>query len=79
MEDVKITAVKGFLNGNVYAKKGTTLQVSEIRARDLEANGLAVRGEKKAPEPQNKMAAPPANKSKAGSGKQLGQPSGDQA
>lgn len=72
MDDVKVTTVKGFLNGNEYAKKGTALTVPELRARELEGNKLVVRDQKKAPDTQNKMAATPDNKvasTKAGKAK----------
>jgi hypothetical protein len=61
MENVKVTAVKGFLNGNEYVPRRRSISVGELRARELEAGGLVVR-EKKAPEPKNKMDGEPQNK-----------------
>ncbi|NYT76548.1 hypothetical protein H0A71_06055 [Alcaligenaceae bacterium] len=63
MSDVQVLVERGFLNGLEYAKRGTEITVSEIRARDLESNGLVSR--KMADKPKNKMAAKPNNKSKA--------------
>lgn len=62
MESVKIVTTKGFLNGSEYVRRGSEIEVSEMRARELQANGLVSR--KMAAEPQNKMAEKTANKSK---------------
>ena len=61
-DKVTIIAVKAFLNGMTYAKRGQKLEVTETRARDLERNGLVSRAEKAAQEPQNKKAPEPENK-----------------
>ena len=65
MEDVKVSVVKGFLNGSQYVTRRQTITVSELRARELEANGLVAREEKKAPAPSNKMEKEPQNKAKS--------------
>lgn len=61
MNDVKVTTVKGFNNGGQYVGRGRQITVSELRARELEANGLVARA-KQAPEPSNKMAPEAENK-----------------
>jgi hypothetical protein len=62
MDKVKVTTVKGFDNEGQYAKRNSVIHVTEQRARELEANGLVVRGQKAAPEPSNKMKPAPENK-----------------
>lgn len=56
MQEVKVTTLKGFLNGDQYVGRGRAINVSELRARELEANGLITRKpvqveNKKAPDP----------------------------
>ncbi|ARP89819.1 hypothetical protein CAL14_05550 [Bordetella genomosp. 9] len=65
MEDVKVITVKGFLNGGQYVRRGQIITVPELRARELEGNGLVARETKKAPDAANKMAKEPQNKAKA--------------
>ncbi|WPQ35109.1 hypothetical protein [Achromobacter xylosoxidans] len=56
-------ALKGFLNGSEYQRRGRPIEVSGERARELLRLGLiAEAGEKAAQEPQNKMNPPPENK-----------------
>lgn len=56
-------ALKGFLNGDEYQKRGRPIDVSGERARELQRLGLiAPTGEKAAPAPQNKMNPAPINK-----------------
>lgn len=63
MTDITVKTRKGFLNEGVYAKRGTEITVSEIRAKDLLRNGLIEEFEmKSAPAPENKKAPEPANK-----------------
>lgn len=63
MPEVKVKTIKGFLNGGIYAKRGTEITVDELRARDLLRNGLIEEYDvKKAEEPENKKAQEPANK-----------------
>lgn len=63
MPDVKVKTIKGFNNGDVYAKRNTEITVDEQRARDLLRNGLIEEFDvKKAEEPENKKAPEPANK-----------------
>lgn len=66
MDKVTVMTLKGFINEGQYVSFGEVIEVSEMRARDLEANGLVSRSEKKAPEPQNKMQPTPSTKGKAG-------------
>lgn len=61
MATIKVTTLKGFLNGAKYVGRGKEIDVSETRARNLEANKLVTR---KAPDPKNKQAPKPTNKSK---------------
>lgn len=63
---VNLKTLKGFNNEGVYAKRGSTIQASELRAQQLERNGLVERlHEKVAAEPENKAKQKPENKSKA--------------
>lgn len=63
MPEVNVKTIKGFNNGGVYAKRGSTISVDEQRARDLLLNGLIEDYDvKKAAEPENKKAPEPANK-----------------
>lgn len=63
MNEIKVKTRKGFLNAGVYAKRGTEITVSEIRAKELLRNGLIEEFEmKSAPTPENKKAPEPANK-----------------
>lgn len=63
MSEVKVKTIKGFINGGVYAKRGTEITVEESRARDLLRNGLIEEYDvKKAEVPENKKAPEPANK-----------------
>lgn len=62
---VTVKTIKAFNNGRQYVAKNCLIEVEEIRARELEANGLVERfTAKKAPEPENKMAKEPKNKQK---------------
>lgn len=61
-DEVKVTTLKGFDNQGQYVGRGRVIKVAELRARELERNGLVTREEKKAPEPQNKKAPEPKNK-----------------
>lgn len=40
---IKVTTLKGFYNGDNYARAGSVIEVSESRAKDLELNGLIAR------------------------------------
>ena len=60
-DEVKVTTLKGFNNGDEYARRKTVITVSEQRARELERNGLVARA-KKAEEPSNKKAPEAKNK-----------------
>lgn len=63
MPDIKVTTIKGFLNGDAYAKRNSEITVSELRAQDLLRNGLIEDyRETSAPPLQNKMATDPDNK-----------------
>ncbi|HEY4529378.1 MAG TPA: hypothetical protein VIG97_03465 [Luteimonas sp.] len=64
-DNVKVTTLKGFNNGDEYAPRNTVITVTEQRARELERNGLVTREEKRAPEPKNKKAPEPKNKAAA--------------
>jgi hypothetical protein len=63
----KVKALKSF-NGRPeeggYVKRGATLEIDAKRAAELTANGLVheIPAEKKAPQPENKMAPKAANK-----------------
>lgn len=63
-ENITVRTLKGFNNGGTYARRGSEITVSELRARELERNGLITRelAAKAAPEPQNKKAPEPRNK-----------------
>lgn len=61
MSTITVVTTKGFLNGDRYVGRGQSIKVDEMRARALEANGLITR---EAPDPKNKQAPKPANKSK---------------
>ncbi|WP_308582518.1 hypothetical protein [uncultured Pseudomonas sp.] len=71
MPEIQLKTKKGFLNGQAYAKRGSTITADEFRAAELHRLGLvedyevkAETGENKsAPEPENKMAQEPKNKS----------------
>lgn len=65
-DTVKVRTLKGFNDGHRYVRRGTELEVSETRARELERNGLVTREAKKAAEPANKKAPEPKNKAAAG-------------
>ncbi|SCZ14272.1 hypothetical protein [Pseudomonas sp. NFACC37-1] len=71
MPEIQLTTKKGFLDGHVYAKRGSTITADEFRAAELHRLGLvedysvsaAPEPEnKKAPEPQSKPAGKPKNK-----------------
>lgn len=61
-DEVKVTTLKGFDNHGQYVGRGREIKVTELRARELERNGLVTREAKKAAEPQNKKAPEPKNK-----------------
>jgi len=63
-DQLTVVALKGFDNGGTYVKRGTEITVSELRARELERNGLISRDAKRAQVTQNKMAPKAANKGK---------------
>jgi hypothetical protein len=68
---IKVTTLKGFYNGDNYARAGSVIEVSESRAKELELNGLIRRAPtatepspepKAAPTPKNKKNPEPDNK-----------------
>lgn len=64
MPEIQLTTKKGFLDGHVYAKRGSTITADEFRAKDLHRLGLVEDYEvKEAEEPENKEAPVPDNKS----------------
>ena len=74
MPEIQLKTKKGFLNGHVYAKRGSTITADELRAADLHRLGLVEDYEvkeaenaenKKAPEAENKAAPKPDTKKKA--------------
>ncbi|QXH96110.1 hypothetical protein HU749_006905 [Pseudomonas ogarae] len=63
MPEIQLTTKKGFLDGHVYAKRGSTITADEFRAAELHRLGLVEDyGEKAAAEPENKKAPEPKNK-----------------
>lgn len=57
MAEVEVKTLKGFNNQGSYAKRGATIVVDELRARELLRNGLIEEYEmKQAPAPENKAA-----------------------
>ncbi|HDY5025905.1 hypothetical protein [Pseudomonas aeruginosa] len=63
MPELEVKTLKGFINQGSYVKRGSTITVDELRARELRANGLIEGCERKqAPAPENKAA--PAQKQK---------------
>ncbi|MCY1522019.1 hypothetical protein D9M68_568630 [compost metagenome] len=67
MTDVSVKTKAGFINQGVYAKRGSTIVVSEERAKELLRGGLIedFAGEKAAPPPENKPAPKPRTKAPA--------------
>lgn len=64
MPEIQLTTKKGFLDGHVYAKRGSTITADEFRAKDLHRLGLVEDYEvKEAEGPENKEAPVPDNKS----------------
>lgn len=64
MPEIQLKTKKGFLDGHVYAKRGSTITADEFRAKDLHRLGLVEDYEvKEAEEPENKEAPVPDNKS----------------
>ncbi|MFV3415321.1 hypothetical protein ACNFH8_23905 [Pseudomonas sp. NY15436] len=63
MADIEVRTLKGFINQGSYAKRGSTITVDELRARELRANGLIEEYDmKQAPTPDNKAAPAPRQK-----------------
>lgn len=57
MADIEVRTLKGFNNQGSYAKRGSTITVDELRARELLRNGLIEEYDmKQAPTPENKAA-----------------------
>jgi len=70
MSTITVVTTKGFLNGARYVGRGQSIEVDEMRARVLEANGLITRNTsgpayKVVSKPKNKMDISPANKAGA--------------
>jgi hypothetical protein len=64
MPEIQLKTKKGFLDGHVYAKRGSTIIADEFRAKDLHRLGLVDDYEvKEAEDPENKEAPVPDNKS----------------
>lgn len=64
MPEIQLKTKKGFLDGHVYAKRGSTITADEFRAKDLHRLGLVEDYEvKEAEGPENKEAPVPDNKS----------------
>ena len=64
MTDIQVKTKAGFNNDGVYAKRGSTITVTELRAKELYRNGLIedFAGLKAAEAPDNKSAPQPDNK-----------------
>lgn len=74
MPEIQLKTKKGFLDGHVYAKRGSIITADEFRAAELHRLGLvedydlkeAEEAEnKEAPKPENKSAPKPSTKKKA--------------
>lgn len=64
MPEIQLTTKKGFLDGHVYARRGSTITADEFRAAELHRLGLVEDyGANAAPEPENKKAPEAENKS----------------
>lgn len=74
MPEIQLKTKKGFLNGHVYARRGSEITADEFRAAELHRLGLVEdynvkqaeeTENKKSPEPDNKSAPKPSTKKKA--------------